>query len=170
MPLESVSAVSPSSNNPANSMLGTNGGIAPDRFGGTLNEVGVARVADASGSYQQAVEHLARACSDGAAACPFVGTRPSRKARKRPRHRQHGGVQGTFAPSASHKRGGRFLRDLRDYPSRLIVIPAECAALAGAVHVPNHRAFRPFHFHFYHAATCGISIARSPRLLIPGRC
>jgi hypothetical protein len=51
------------------------------------------RVLDALGSsYQEAVEQLARACSDGAAACPFVRTHSSRKARKRLRHRQHYGV------------------------------------------------------------------------------
>ena len=39
--------------------------------------------------------------------------------------------------SASRQRGRRFLRDLRDDPSHLVVVPAGCAALAGAVHAPE---------------------------------
>ena len=96
------------------------------------------------------------------------------KSCKRLRHRERGGVPGAVVPaksrSASGERGGRLLLDLRDHPSRLVVILAGCAALAGAVRVPNNRAFRLFHFHFCLAATCGISIARSSPRLIPGRC
>ena len=65
---------------------------------------------------------------------------------KRLRHRQRGGIQSALVPakpdSASGERGGRFLRDLRDHPSRLDFVSAGCAAAAGAVRVANGRAFR----------------------------
>ena len=148
--------------------------FARDRLRCTLSQAGVDAFCQCVGFGPTAVWDLARACSDDAAACPFVRTHPSRKARKRLGHRQRGGVQGAVVPakstSASRERGGRFLRDLRDHPSRLVVIPAGCAALAGAVRVANDRALRLFHFHFCLAATCGVSIARSSPRLIPGRC
>jgi hypothetical protein len=59
-----------------------------------------ARFTSALGLYQQAVEQLARSCSDGAAACPFVRTHSSRK-RKPLRHRQNDGVRGVLVPAKS---------------------------------------------------------------------
>ena len=118
--------------------------------------------------------HLARARSDDAAACSFVRTHPSRKADKQFRRRECGGVEGALVPAkpnpAPGERGGRLLRDLRDHPPHFVVIPSGCAVLAGAVRVPNDRAFQFFHFYIYLAATCGVSIARSSPRLIPGRC
>ena len=148
--------------------------FARDRLRCRLTQAGVNAFCQCVGLGPGGVWELACACSDDAAACPFVRTPPSRKAFKRLRYRQRGGVRGAVVPakssSVSGERRGPLLRDLRDYPSRLVVTHAGCAALAGAVRVSNNRASRQFQFRFYLAATCGISIARSSPRLIYSRC
>src|SRR5262249_21548146 len=52
---------------------------------------------DALGSDQKAVRELACVCSDGAATCPLVRSRPSREARKRLCQHEHGGGEGVLA-------------------------------------------------------------------------
>ena len=139
--------------------------FAQDRFCSRLWQLTL--FANALGSNQTAVWKLAGACSDGAATVAFVRAHSSRKARKRLCYHQRGGVESALLPtkssSAPGKRGWRFLRDLRDYPSHLDVIPGGCTALAGVVRIQNDRAFHPFHFYCRLAAACGISVARASR-------
>jgi hypothetical protein len=59
------------------------------------------------------------------------------------------------------------LRNLRVYPTGLIVFLARCTKFVDAVGVSDDKLFWLFPFHFHRPTTHGISIARPASRLIP---
>jgi len=127
-------------------------------------------VLDGLGSPEQAVWQLAGVSSANVATRYFVWTRSSRKMSPCIGYRNGRERQNCLSGPAFLRQRRRLLRDLCRNPSRVGFVPAERAASADTVRLPNGRASQLRRLRFYRAAANSLSIARPSARLTPGRC